>query len=252
MKNQDSFFNLNNTVNKVTNEDKEQVLDYMAPIKAFSRATYSSIYVIDYLKKGFEFVSDNPLFLCGNTSEEVLQMGYAFYYKHVPQADLDLLLKINTAGFDFYERLPIDERVLYHISYDFHLISADGRLILINHKLTPIFLTNEGKIWKALCFVSLSSEKSPGNIKISKSSENKIYEYDIDNNYWKCNEKIVLSKREKEILHYSTRGYTINEIADAIFVTSDTVKFHRRKLFDKLQVANISEAITFVKNNKLI
>ena len=42
------------------------------------------------------------------------------------------------------------------------------------------------------------------------------------------------------------------EIAEKIFVSSDTVKFHRKKLFEKLNVANISEAITYVTNNKLI
>lgn len=252
MNNQDSFFDFRNTVTKLTDNDKAQTSDYLAPIKAFSRATYASIYVIDYLKKGFEFVSENPIFLCGNTSEQVLQMGYAFYFKHVPKDDLDLLLNINSAGFDFYEKLPLEERIHYSISYDFHLISAEKKLILINQKLTPIFLTDEGKIWKAICIISLSSEKAPGNVKISRSGEDKVYEYNIVTRTWKCSEKLVLSKREKEILHYSTRGYTINEIADVIFVSADTVKFHRRKLFEKLQVANISEAIAFVENNKLI
>ncbi|MFA7471008.1 MAG: LuxR C-terminal-related transcriptional regulator [Weeksellaceae bacterium] len=35
-------------------------------------------------------------------------------------------------------------------------------------------------------------------------------------------------------------------------MTSDTVKFHKRKLFKKLEVNNISEAIVCAINNKLI
>jgi len=54
------------------------------------------------------------------------------------------------------------------------------------------------------------------------------------------------------VLHFSIRGYTIGEIAETIFVSPDTVKFHRRNLFRKLEVANISEAISFATNNKLI
>ncbi len=61
-----------------------------------------------------------------------------------------------------------------------------------------------------------------------------------------------LTDREKEVIHYSIRGYTIKEIAEKIFVSPDTVKFHRKKLFEKLDVANISEAIRYVTNNKLI
>ncbi|WP_100430828.1 LuxR C-terminal-related transcriptional regulator [Flavobacterium sp. 1] len=41
----------------------------------------------------------------------------------------------------------------------------------------------------------------------------------------------------------STRAFTIREIAKEIFVSPDAVKFHRRKLFEKLEVNNISEAI---------
>lgn len=252
MKKTDSFFDYRNTINHLTDDDKVQTSDYLAAVKAFSRATYASVYVIDYFKKGFEFVSDNPLFLCGNTSKEVLQMGYAFYFKHVKKEDLDLLLTANNVGFDFYEKLPLDERILYTISYDFHLISSEGKPILINQKLTPLFLNNEGKMWKALCIISLSSEKTSGNIKIYKKGDNKVFEYDINSKSWKCSEKVALSKREKEILHYSSRGYTISEIAEAIFVSVDTVKFHRRKLFDKLEVTNISEAIICANNNKLI
>lgn len=246
-----SFFDSRNTV-EATSDLGDETLSYLEPIKSFARATYTSIYVIDYEKQGFEFVSDNALFLCGNTPDEVLQMGYAFYFKHVPENDLNMLLKINNAGFDFYEKIPVSERKEYSISYDFHIRNQEGRLILINHKLTPMFLTKQGKIWKAICIVSLSSGKDAGNVKIYKKGENKVYNYDLKTDTWKVTEQVSLSKREKEILQLSTRGLTINEIADAIFVSPDTVKFHRRKLFDKLEVTNISEAIIFATNNMLI
>ncbi|WP_415329002.1 response regulator transcription factor [Chryseobacterium sp. MMS23-Vi53] len=246
-----SFFDSRNTV-EPSPDSADETLSYLEPIKSFARATYTSIYVIDYEKQGFEFVSDNALFLCGNTPDEVLQMGYAFYFKHVPENDLQMLLKINTAGFDFYEKIPFAERKEYSISYDFHIKNQEGRMILINHKLTPMFLTKQGKIWKAICIVSLSSGKEAGNVKIYKKGENKVYNYDLKADAWKVSEQVSLSKREKEILQLSTRGLTINEIADTIFVSPDTVKFHRRKLFDKLEVTNISEAIIFTTNNMLI
>lgn len=247
-----SFFDSRNTIDGLTDEERVQKNNYLEPIKAFARATYTSIYVIDYLEQGFEFVSDNPLFLCGNTAEEVLEMGYAFYFKHVPSIDLELLLKINSVGFDFYEKIPLNERILYTISYDFHLKNQEGKLILINQKLTPVFLTNTGKIWKAICIISLSSERKAGNIKIHKNGENKVYNYNLDKDHWEESKKVSLSKREKEILQLSTRGFTINEIADEIFVSPDTVKFHRRKLFERLEVTSITEAIAYATNNKLI
>lgn len=248
----DDFFSIKNSVNSLLDDEKKQILNYLAPIRAFARVTYKSIYIIDYEKKGFEYVSDNPLFLCGHTAEEVQKMGYAFYFKHVIKEDLDLLLKINTVGFDFYDKLPIEDRLNYTISYDFHIKNKESKTVLINQKLTPMFLTKNGKIWKAICIISLSSEEKSGNIKIYKEEDNIIHTYNLQGNYWKSKSKIVLSTREKEILRYSTRGFTISEIAEAIYVSPDTVKFHRKKLFEKLEVSNITEAISYAINNKLI
>jgi len=252
MKHINDFFSLQNTVNSVSESERKQTANYLETIKAFARTTYKSIYVIDYEKKGFEFVSDNPLFLCGHTPKEVEEMGYLFYFKYVVPEDVDLLLKINAVGFNFYENIPIEERRCHSISYDFRLKNQEGKTFLINQKLTPLFLTEGGKIWKAICIISLSNEQSSGNIKISKKGENKIFRYDLKGDFWKTEVKEELSTREKEILRYSVRGFTINEMADSMFVSPDTVKFHRRKLFEKLDVHNISEAIVYATNNKLI
>lgn len=246
------FFSSKNTVSNITNNEKAQITDYIDVVSAFAKTTYNSIYIIDYEKKGFDYVSDNPLFLCGYTADEVRALGYAFYFQQVIPQDLDLLIKINTVGFDFYEQIPVNERKEYTISYDFHIKNQDGNAILINQKLTPMFLTNDGKLWKALCIVSLSSEKKAGNIKISRKASSQIYIYDLSGNFWKRIKKTSLSVREMEILQLSTRGYTIKEIAKALFISEETVKFHRRKLCKKLKVSNISEAITFAVNNKLI
>lgn len=246
------FFRPRNTVVNISENDKSQVMSYLNAIKAFARTTYNSIYVIDYEKKGFEYVSENPLFLCGHTADEVQKMGYAFYFKYVIPEDLNLLLKINRIGFDFYENIPVEDRLNYTISYDFNMGNLDGKSILINQKLTPIYLTETGKIWKAICLVSLSSEKTSGNIRIYKKGDSKLLTYDLDGDYWKTRAKIKLTNREKEVLQYSIRGYTICEIAKAIYLSPDTVKFHRRKLFIKLEATNISEAIAVATANKLV
>ncbi|WP_109438415.1 MULTISPECIES: response regulator transcription factor [Aquimarina] len=252
MVSESDFFSSRNTVNNISENEKIQSMYYLEAIKAFARTTYKSIYVIDYEKKGFEYVSENPLFLCGHTAEEVKKLGYAFYFKYVIPDDLDLLLKINTIGFDFYEKIPIEQRIYHTISYDFYLKNLDGKKILINQKLTPVYLTQTGKIWKAICIISLSTEKNSGNVKIYKKGDNKVFRYDLEGNFWKIMDRITLTDREKEILQFSIRGYTIGEIAETIFVSPDTVKFHRRKLFAKLGVTNISEAIAYATNNNIL
>ena len=247
-----SFFSLQNSVGNLSDTDISQTSNYLEVIEAFTRTTYKSAYVIDYKAKGFEYVSDNPLFLCGNSASEVQKMGYDFYFKYVPEEDLELLLKVNSVGFDFYEKKPLEERKDYSISYDFHLKNEEGKTILINQKLTPLFLTETGKIWKAICFVSLSTQQNSGNITITKKDGTEKVRYDLKTDCWKTVKKVELTEREKEILQFAIRGYAINEISEKLFISPDTVKFHRKKLFEKLEVANIYEAITYATINKLL
>src|SRR5699024_9112461 len=107
---------------------------------------------------------------------------------------------INKIGFDFFDTIPINERKLYTISYDFHLKSDRNKKILVNQKLTPIYLSNSGKIWKALCVVSLSPEKSAGNVKIFKKGDSRFFHYNLLANVWESSESIILSEREREVL----------------------------------------------------
>ena len=99
---QDFFFSENEV--KTVNEDLYNRLELLIrSTEAMARSLYQSVYLIDYYKKGFLFVSDNPSFLCGRTAKEVQEMGYSFYMSNVPEEDQKMLVEINSNGFKFYE-----------------------------------------------------------------------------------------------------------------------------------------------------
>ena len=79
---------------------------------------------------------------------------------------------MNTAGFDFYDQIPLEERKKHIISYDFRLKNKDNKVIMVHQELTPLFLAENGKIWKALCIISLSTAGHSGNIEIYKDGYN--------------------------------------------------------------------------------
>ncbi|MBX3257659.1 MAG: helix-turn-helix transcriptional regulator [Chitinophagaceae bacterium] len=224
-------------------EDYKKAQSYIRFAEALSKISYQSIYLIDYYKKGFLYVSDNPLFLCGKTALQVLQLGYSFYLEHVPQEDLELLLKINEAGFEFYKKMPLEKRLDGSISYDFRLRQPKGHLKLINHKLTPLALDNNGNMWLALCIVSPSPNNKPGNIAIKTAADKKIYNYNLSTGKWEENTIVSLNSREKEILMLSIQGLTVEKIAKELYLSVNTIKFHKTALFKKLNADNISEAI---------
>lgn len=175
----DDFFISKNTVKGITEEHYKtnQIDSLIKMADAISRITCHSLYIIDYHKKNFLYVSDNKLFLNDVSADEVKKMGYMFYLNHVPKEEVEMLLEINQP---FY------------------------------------------------------------------------WEYSFKSRRWNERREIVLNEREKDILTLSVRGYTMNDIADELCMSIDTVKFHKKKLFEKLQVKNITEALYFATNHKLI
>jgi DNA-binding NarL/FixJ family response regulator len=52
-----------------------------------------------------------------------------------------------------------------------------------------------------------------------------------------------LTTREHEILSYLAKGYRYKEIADALFISVETVRTHLRNIYEKLHVRSRSEAV---------
>jgi len=56
-------------------------------------------------------------------------------------------------------------------------------------------------------------------------------------------EKVNLSRRQQQVLHYLALGRTDKEIATTLQISLPTVKHHKRELFKKLQVTSRAEAV---------
>ena len=79
-----------------------------------------------------------------------------------------------------------------------------------------------------------------------------FFEYDIKSRRWDQRQMPTLTEGERAVLILSIQGYTMSEIADKICLSPDTIKKYRQRIFEKLDVRNISEAIVAAANNKLL
>lgn len=226
---------------------------YIDSAKAFAQITYKSLYIIDYNRMNFLYVSDNPLFLCGESVATVQQEGYDFYYNHVPEEDLEFLTQVNRAGFDFFKGIAVSERTQYTISYNFRVNKQESKeSVLINHQITPLKLDSMGNIWLALCLVSLAPSQERGVAYMTAVNSNTMWQFSLKSGRWKQVESIVLSEYEKAVIRLANQGLSVGEIANEINRSEDSVKGYRKNIFQKLGVGNISEAIAVATHRRLI
>lgn len=245
------FFIPDNEVRLTDELDYSRVDEYIQMAEAFSRSTYQSIYIIDYFRRKFLYVSPNSLLLCGMTPEKMMEINYKFYLDYVPEEDQSMLIEFNRVGFDFFNKLPAEEKGEWYIQYDFNIIN-DGHPILINHKLTSLALTSDGRIWLALCVVSASNHTTSGHIEVHRMGSSEFLEYNRTTGRWDKRSMPKLTDGEKSVITLSIQGYTMAEIADRMCLSPDTIKKYRKQIFEKLGVRNISEAIVAATNNRLL
>ena len=74
----------------------------------------------------------------------------------------------------------------------------------------------------------------------------------MENKLWRIVPGIALKEEEKEVVRLSAQGYSIAEMADRMNKSFDTIKSYRKSLFRKLDVDNISEAVSRAVTKRLI
>lgn len=240
-------------VPQVTEADYQGVQAYIASAEAVARLTYKSVYIIDYARMGFLYVSDNPLFLAGLSAEEVKDLGYEFYARYVPEEDMQFLQAVNRAGFEFFGAIPRQERLEYTISYNFSLEMPEGQpAMLINHQITPLALDSSGNMWLGLCFVSLAPTSERHRAYILASHTGQSWSFTPREGRWRLVEVLELSEQEKAVIRLANQGLSIAEIARRIHRSEDSVKGYRKKLFAKLGVESITEAVAVATHRRLL
>lgn len=66
------------------------------------------------------------------------------------------------------------------------------------------------------------------------------------------NAKQTITDREKDILRLIAKGHTSPQIAEMLSLSTETIKWYRKRLLSKLDAENTAAMIKTVIENKLI
>lgn len=239
-------------------EESYQASDYVLAnqtVKAFEAMTkgiHGNIFIINLIEKKIDYISYLPFYISEDSIQDIKTAGLSFLRKITASEDHQILDALKKTVIPFFNKLPINDRTEHVINFDSHIKSVEKRKILLNYKVIPFELDHEGNIKKAICNLSLSLKKSSGNIQISSEVSDILWLYNLKEEKWIKTNKKKLTYKEFDVFRYYLQGLTIPEIAEKTYLSSDTVKWHRRKLFEKLDVSNITEALAYAVTNDLI
>lgn len=97
-------------------EEYENLKPLIEITKAFVRSSNQYIYIIDFLKKDFLYVSDKIVRLCGEEIDGKKRFNYEIYLKHVPTEEQKMLSEINEKGLGlFHTFLPTNGQTTHYV-----------------------------------------------------------------------------------------------------------------------------------------
>ncbi|MDE6090838.1 MAG: helix-turn-helix transcriptional regulator [Duncaniella sp.] len=119
-------------------------------------------------------------------------------------------------------------------------------------KFTPFSEDGNGSLKYLLCSLSLSSGTHPETLQTLNTITSERDYYDFSTKNWKRFCSTLLSEIERHVLSLSAEGLSVPEISEIVWRAQDSVKSIRKRIFEKLGVANITEAIIYATNYKII
>lgn len=242
--------NIKNLWDKVNNADSNTIINQNFNIveqigNFFSAGSYY-YYILNFDNLSMEFVSKDVENILG-ISAEFFSLDAMLKTYH-PE-DLNAMHDKEQAAAHFlFNEIQPKQIIDYKVVYLNRIISNTGEEKTILHQAKAIKVSDKGKIHKVIGVhtdisylnvpmdhrISFISSKYPSHYSVSTKSKDKI-EGTLDN---------VFSDREVEIIKLISKGLSIGEIGNALFISPLTVKTHKRNILKKAKVKNTVHLIT--------
>lgn len=148
--------------------------------------------------------------------------------------------------YHFIKCQPKSKRRNYYLMSKLRMKGKMHNYINVLHRMFYVSLPAKETLWLAICLYSPLLFDIPAKCLIINSANGQIIEMD------KQNSRKILSVREKQVLNLIDRGMTSKEIAEALFISVNTVSRHRQEILGRLQVKNSIEACRIAKDWGLI
>lgn len=242
---------LTHSIPYIAPEEYEKVGLIVETAKAFARSSNQKIYIIDYFKNDFLYVSKSLMRLYKEDEDNIQTFNYETYIGRVPEEERKMLQDIHEKELDLLYTVSVNERLCYTLFYDIHF-TYKKKSMLINHKITPLLLTPRGEIWIAVCCMTPSTEQEAGHAMMLHTDKNIFYEYDLQKHEWSEKSGILLKKPEREILSLSAQGCTMEDISSKMNKSIDTIKTCKSNMFKRFHVKSTTEALAYTMNYKLL
>lgn len=218
-------------------------------IDATSRLTNTSMLLYDFEKHSVIYKSDKLLYMDEATISDIQRNSSNPYWSLITPADLDVLLDVEKAYFNILKSFPLEQQLKHTLVINFNILLKKKEQI-VTQKFSPLKLHQDGTLSLGLLSVMQTANETSERAAIFGHGFR--YAYDSQTrDFVLIPQRLQLTLIEKAILSFASKGLSTEQIAKELFRSPNTIKTHKRRLFEKLKVSNIAEAVMLVDNYNL-
>lgn len=232
---------------------KESLLDFATLqlfYSAISRISNQSIFIIDFDNHKTLSMTDDLIYINEAVDTDYKRTGDNPYWSLIPDTDFNTILHLKTEYPQIIKSLSSEDYSRHICIVDFPILLKE-RKFYITQKYTPLSVRSDGSANLGLFSIMPSNEKSISCKILSPSGIRWKYDF-VQNTFIEDSKTVVLSDSEKALLQRAKKGMSNNEIASDLCISVSTVKSHKQKIFKKLNVNSIAEALVIVGNYHLL
>jgi len=173
------------------------------------------------------------------------------FYQGLQPAELNRNLLVMKMFNKTAHKLFLEKKGFELLSVNFHFKNANGKFINV---LSQFFFYYSEVPYKSVYVLKVLTDINW--LKEHKYGYHWYLGEDLSNFRYPDEELlklgIVFSKREFEIIQLIDKGYSTNQIAEALFLSGETIKTHRKNIILKSGMANIRALIFNLKEHGLL
>lgn len=158
------------TNNPTFEEGRELLKETIEYNQVFAHVAYTNTYIIDIISRRLLCCEVNPIYLCGLSEMAKSGMSMDSFADYVSREDRTMISHRVKDFFGFLDNKDREHWGKYTLSVDFRLLPKETTRVnqtLVNHTLTPLSVTKDGRPWHLLVSVMGACNNTSDNARIS-------------------------------------------------------------------------------------
>jgi DNA-binding CsgD family transcriptional regulator len=201
--------------------------------------------MVDFTNQRYLPMGQGVYNMMGYSPEDIYREGLRMAFQTTHPDDLVLLKELHQKLFAIYYETPIQRRKDLKFAFNLRVKKADGEYIRILQQTIFPGISDTGEPLFDFSTVTDITEFVKDNdltLTVSELDDKGLYEQRYTQHFLHGHSKFT--PRQQQIIDLIGKGYTTRAIAEALYISVDTVKNHRKKI---LQLAGSKKIVEVVR-----